>query len=104
MLWAGLVWLVLTGRIGALFDSFLFLLLFICVVPVVGLVAFRWWIARQMVQGECPNCGAGVSGLRGQPFQCISCGQVVKGEGKNDFSWGTDPGSATIDVDAKSVD
>lgn len=104
LLWAGFVWLVLSGNASIIFDSFLFILLFVTVVPVVALFAFRFWVSRQMVEGSCPNCGNAVNGMRGKPFQCMNCGQVVKGEGKNDFSWGTEPSSATIDVDAIDVD
>lgn len=104
LMWGGFIWLVLTGKIGFLFDSFLFLLLLISVTPIVGFLVFRWWIARQVVAGTCPNCGSAVTGLRDQPFQCINCGQVVKGDKKGDFAWGSEPSSATIDIDAKSVD
>jgi hypothetical protein len=104
VLWGALVWLVVTGRAGFLFDSFLFLAIFISVVPVVGLFVFRWWVSSRVTSGTCPNCGADVTGLRGQSFQCMSCGQVVMGDGKGDFSWGSDPSSATIDIDAKTID
>ncbi len=103
VLWGGLIWLVLTGRIGWIFDSFLYLLLFFSVAPIVGVIALRWWLNRQLVQGTCPSCGARVAGLRNQPFQCISCGQMVRGENGGDFSV-NDPASATIDIDAKTVD
>lgn len=103
VLWAGLVWLVLTGRIGVLFDSFLILFAVVSVVPVVAVLAFRWWVNRQLVQGECPSCGTAVTGLRGQPFQCMNCGNVVQGENQGDFSV-NDPSSATIDIDAKEID
>jgi hypothetical protein len=103
-LWAGFVWLVLSGNVSFIFDSFIFILLFVTVVPVVALFGFRWWVASQMVEGLCPNCGNAVNGMRGKSFQCMNCGQVVKGEGKDDFSWGTEPSSATIDVDAVDVE
>lgn len=104
LLWGGLFWLVITGKIGFVFDSFLFLFILLSVTPIVGVLLFRWWIARQVVAGTCPNCGSAVTGLRDQPFQCINCGQVVKGDKKGDFAWGSEPSSATIDIDAKSVD
>lgn len=103
LLWGGLLWLILTGRIGWIFDSVLILLALLSVVPVVGILAFRWWLNRQLVQGVCPSCGAPVTGLRNQPFQCLSCGQVVQGEDMGSFSV-NDPSSATIDIDAKNVD
>lgn len=104
VLWAGFVWLVLSGNASIIFDSFLFILLLVTVVPIVGLFAFRLWATSQMVEGTCPNCGKPVNGMRNKPFQCMSCGQVVKGEKNGDFSWGAEPSSATIDVDVIEVD
>lgn len=103
VLWGGLIWLVITGRIGWIFDSFLYLLLFFSVVPIVGVLVLRWWLNRQLVQGTCPSCGSAVTGLKNQPFQCMNCGQVVRGENRGDFSV-NDPTSATIDIDAKRID
>lgn len=104
MLWAGFVWLVLSGNASIIFDSFLFILLLVTVVPILGLLAFRLWAGSQLVQGTCPNCGSPVSGIRNKPFQCMSCGQVVKGESNGNFTWGGEPSSATIDVDVIDVD
>lgn len=101
VLWAGLIWLVLTGRIGVLFDSFLVLFAVVSIVPVLAIVGFRWWINRQLVKGVCPNCGAQVTGLKNQPFQCMTCGNTVQGE-RGDFSV-KDPSKATIDIDAKEI-
>lgn len=103
VLWGLLLWLLLTGRIGWIFDSFIVLLVIFSVVPIVGVIFLRWWLNRQLVQGVCPSCGAAVTGVRNQPFQCMRCGQVVRGEQTGDFSV-NDPSSATIDIDAKRVD
>lgn len=102
VLWAGLAWLVFTGRIGMLLDSFLVLFAVLTIVPVLAVVGFRWWINRQLVQGTCPSCGAQVTGLRNQAFKCMTCGNTVMGE-RGDFSV-KDPSSATIDIDAKEID
>lgn len=102
VLWGGLVWLIITGRIGVLFDSFLILLVVVSIVPVVAIIVFRWWVGRQLVQGTCPNCGADVTGLRGQPFQCAACGTILQGDGTGSFSV-NDPTSATIDIDATEI-
>lgn len=111
VLWGGLLWLLLTGRAGWLFDSVIFLLFFVSVVPIFGIFVLKWWLNRQVVQGSCPNCGADVAGLRGRPFQCHNCGQVINGEvaqrgqrGKATNFAVNDPATATIDIDAKRVD
>lgn len=103
MLWAGLVWLVITGRIGFIFDSFLVLFAFVTIVPVLAVLGFRWWLSRQLVQGTCPSCGSVVTGLKGQSFPCTVCGNTVQGETTGNFSV-KDPTSATIDIDAKEID
>lgn len=103
VLWGGLVWMVITGRIGFLFDSFLFLFAVVTILPVFAMVAFRWWVGRQVVQGTCPYCGAHVTGLRNQTFQCTNCGNTMQAEDAGNFSV-KDPSSATIDIDAKEVD
>lgn len=102
ILWGGLVWLVVTGRIGVLFDSFLILFAIVTIVPVIALLGFRWWINRQVVRGTCPSCGANVTSLRGQTFQCTSCGSTMQDEDRGNFSV-KDPSSATIDIDAKEI-
>ena len=102
ILWGGLIWLVLTGRIGVLFDSFLILFAIVTIVPVIALLGFRWWINRQVVRGTCPSCGATVTSLRGQTFQCTSWGNTMQDEESGNFSV-KDPSSATIDIDAKEI-
>lgn len=103
VMWGGLVWLVLTGRIGFIFDSFLFLFSFVTVVPVLAVLGFRWWLSRQLVRGECPSCGASITAVKGKSFPCPSCGNTVYGESSGNFSV-KDPTSATIDIDAKQID
>ena len=101
--WGLLVWLVLTGRAGFIFDTVLWAFGLLTVVPVVAVVAFRWWVGRSVIEGTCPNCGAAVTGMKGQPFRCFSCGQVIKAEQGGGFGL-NDPTKATVDVDAKAVD
>lgn len=102
VLWGLLFWLIFTGRIGIIFDSFLILFGVMTIVPVLAILGFRWWINRQLVQGTCPSCGTSVTGLRGQAFKCTVCGRPVQGENTGNFSV-KDPSSATIDIDAKEI-
>lgn len=47
----GLVcYLVLTGKISWIFDSFLIFFSVISILPVVGLLVFRWWVSKNVVQ------------------------------------------------------
>lgn len=102
VVWGILVWLVITGRIGFIFDSFLIIFAVLSVVPVVGLLLFRWWVSSNISEGVCPNCGAAVTGIKAQPFQCMSCGQVIMADRTGSFGL-NDPTQATVDVQAKDV-
>lgn len=103
--WGGLFWLLISGQIGWILQSFFFLLFMCSVVPVLGILVLRFWLNRQLVQGSCPSCGAPVTGLKGRSFQCMSCGTWIQndGGGPDNFSVG-DPSTATIDIDAKRID
>ncbi|KAK4536748.1 hypothetical protein CDCA_CDCA09G2773 [Cyanidium caldarium] len=101
--WALLVWLVVTGRIGFIFDSFLVLFALLSVAPVVGVLAFRWWFANNVKEGACPNCNANVAGIVGRDFPCPSCGQRIEAERSGAFVFREPAGSATINVEAKEV-
>lgn len=102
VLWFGLVWLVLTGRIGFIFDSFLVLFGLFTIAPVLAVLTFRWWLSRKLVEGTCPSCGATVTGIKGQTFPCNVCGNAVQVDGSGSFSV-KDPTSATIDIDATEI-
>ncbi|GLJ34646.1 hypothetical protein SUGI_0696810 [Cryptomeria japonica] len=45
------------GKMGWVFDAIVSLSLFAVLVPVAGVVVFLWFAGREMVQGNCPNCG-----------------------------------------------
>lgn len=101
--WGGLFWLLISGQIGWILQSFLFLLFMFSVVPVLGILVLRFWLNRQLVQGECPSCGAAVTGLKGRSFQCMNCGQMIQNDEFGNFSV-KDPATATIDIHAKRID
>lgn len=71
--------------------------------PVVALVAVRWWVSRSVVEGSCPSCGGRVSGVKGSKFRCLGCGQVIIAEKGGGFGI-NDPARATVDVDAVDVE
>ncbi|XP_057846694.2 uncharacterized protein LOC131056354 [Cryptomeria japonica] len=52
-----LTYLTVTGKMGWVFDAIVSLSLFAVLVPVAGVVVFLWFAGREMVQGNCPNCG-----------------------------------------------
>ncbi|KAH6834809.1 transmembrane protein [Perilla frutescens var. hirtella] len=52
-----LTYLSMTGQLGWLLDAIVSLWLLAVLVPIVGIGAFLWWAGRDIVQGNCPNCG-----------------------------------------------
>lgn len=103
VLWIGLIWLVLTGRIGFIFESFLYIFLILSITPVLAVFAFRWYVGRKLVQVPCPNCGTVVTGIKGKSFPCTACGTMIYDK-QPDTSTYKDPTKATIDIDAKQID
>ncbi|GJD08538.1 hypothetical protein Gasu2_28330 [Galdieria sulphuraria] len=61
----GLVcYLVLSGKISWIFDSFLIFFSVISIIPIIGLLVFRWWVTQNVVQVFCPNCSSPVVGIK----------------------------------------
>ncbi|KZV27224.1 hypothetical protein F511_04677 [Dorcoceras hygrometricum] len=52
-----LTYLSMTGQLGWLLDAIVSLWVSLLLVPIVGIGAFLWWAGRDIVQGNCPNCG-----------------------------------------------
>jgi len=104
VVWAILVWLVFSGRIGVIFDSFLILFALLSIAPVVGALVLRWWIAANVREGTCPNCRFPVTGLVGKEFRCPSCTQRILVEKNGNFVLSEDARSAVINVEAREVD
>ncbi|ABD03227.1 hypothetical protein [Synechococcus sp. JA-2-3B'a(2-13)] len=83
----GLGWLV-TGLVA--------LLLFLLSLPVLVLLAFRWWARRWITTDRCPVCGSESQAIEGSHFFCPNCGEpLFVADGR--FYRQTPPG--TIDVE-----
>ncbi|MBW4488309.1 MAG: hypothetical protein KME12_11025 [Trichocoleus desertorum ATA4-8-CV12] len=95
-----LIWLLGLAGLGWLVKSFLILVGFICLAPVIAFLGFRWWLKRNLVQAQCPVCGTEVAGINQTQIECSSCGEALKVE-KGHLSRLTPPG--TIDVQAIEV-
>lgn len=93
----------LMGSVGFrwLIDSFLILVGFLIVTPVIVYGVLRWWVQRNLVQDACPVCGFGLTGFNGTELNCPSCGEPVK-VANNQFMRFTPPG--TVDVRAVEVE
>ncbi|KAK4529866.1 hypothetical protein CCYA_CCYA02G0723 [Cyanidiococcus yangmingshanensis] len=104
VIWALLVWLVISGRIGVIFDSFLILFAVLSFAPIVGAFALRWWISANVREGTCPNCRFPVTGIVGREFRCPSCSQRILAEKDGRFVFTEDARSAVINIEAREVD
>ncbi|KGF73684.1 hypothetical protein DO97_12690 [Neosynechococcus sphagnicola sy1] len=96
----GILWLLGAVGLGWLVNSVLILLGLIFIAPVLAFFGFRWWLQRNLVQGECPICQFELTGLNRTQFQCPNCQESLKVE-SGQFVRLTPPG--TIDVQAVEV-
>ena len=94
------VWLLGAIGLGWLVKSFFALIGIILLAPVAIFVGVRWWIQRNLVQGQCPVCASPLAGLNKTQMRCPNCNEPIKVEHKH-FSRLTPPG--TIDVQAVEV-
>lgn len=86
--------------LGWVVKSFLILVGFLLLTPVVIFFGLQWWLKRNLVEGNCPVCQYQLTALNQTPFQCSNCGEPLKVE-QGIFSRLTPPG--TIDVTAVEV-
>lgn len=95
-----IAWLLGAIGLGWIVKSFLVLLGLIILTPVVGFVAFQWWLRRNLVEDQCPVCSYQSTGIKGMQLRCPSCGEPLKIENAK-FIRLTPPG--TVDVEAIEV-
>ncbi|KAF5730653.1 hypothetical protein HS088_TW19G00245 [Tripterygium wilfordii] len=82
----GLTYLSVTGQLGWVLDAIVSIWLIAVLIPIVGLGAFLWWAGRDVIQGQCPNCGNDFqvfkSTLNDELQLCPFCTQPFSGEAK----------------------
>lgn len=101
-----IVWLLGSIGLGWLVKSFLILIGFLIITPVVAFLGFRWWLKRNLVVDRCPVCGYESAGINGTQLRCPSCSEPLKVE-KSHFYRLTPPGTVdvqAIDVTVKQLD
>lgn len=102
--WIGLfalIWLLGSVGLGWLVKSVAVLGLLLVLAPIVAFIGLRWWLGRNLVQGNCPNCQAPVAGFKERPTLCTNCGTPLQVTAQG-FQYASAEG--TIDVDAEAVD
>jgi Zn finger protein HypA/HybF involved in hydrogenase expression len=101
--WASLiimVWLLGSVGLGWIIKSALVLFALILLVPVVAFVGLRFWIKRNLIQGDCPVCAQPLTGLTVLATTCPNCGTTLQVT-RQGFQRATADG--TIDVQAVEV-
>ena len=101
--WASIIFIgfILTSfGLGWIFNGLIILVALLFVLPVIAFWGLQWWLRRRLIQDNCPVCNYEFTGFKNTEFNCPSCGEALKIEGKT-FSRMTPPG--TIDVDAVEV-
>ena len=68
--------LIASGALGWLFNG----LLFLSVLPLVVGPLFSWYLENNLMEGNCPECGAPVQVLKGQRGQCMYCGSSMSSD------------------------
>ncbi|HEY9617268.1 MAG TPA: hypothetical protein V6C64_10525 [Microcoleaceae cyanobacterium] len=94
------IWLLVSIGLGWLVKSLFILLALFLITPIVAVIGFRWWLKRNLIQGQCPVCNYEFMSLNKAEFQCPSCGETLKAE-QGKFTRLAPPG--TIDVDVVEV-
>lgn len=94
------IWLLGFVGLGWLVKSFLFLIVFFTLVPIVAFVGLQWWLTRNLIQGSCPVCQENLTAVKRSQMNCPSCGEALM-TGDKSFERLSSPG--TIDVTAVEV-
>ncbi|MGF1576412.1 MAG: hypothetical protein ACFCU9_10820 [Cyanophyceae cyanobacterium] len=66
--WIGLGWVV---------PTLLGLLVFLLSLPLMILLAFRWWVRRRIATDTCPVCEFESQAIEGSRFLCPNCGESL---------------------------
>uniref|UniRef100_B8HJN3 Uncharacterized protein n=1 Tax=Cyanothece sp. (strain PCC 7425 / ATCC 29141) TaxID=395961 RepID=B8HJN3_CYAP4 len=94
------VWFLGVVGLGWLVKSFLVLLGFLMLAPVLMFWGFRWWLKRNLIEDDCPVCQFHFAGLNKTQTQCPNCGELIQIQDRQ-FQRLTPPG--TVDVQAIEV-
>jgi hypothetical protein len=94
------VWLLGTIGLGWLVKSFFILMALLLIAPVLAFLAFRWWLQRNLVEGQCPVCHYEFAGLNRTQTRCPNCSEPLK-INQGHFQRLTPPG--IVDVEAVEV-
>ena len=87
--------------LGWIVNSVFILIGILIALPVIGAIAFQWWISRSLVTSSCPVCEHTSTAAANSQFYCPSCGEPLQIESRK-FVRITPAG--TIDVEVQTVE
>lgn len=107
-------WLLGAIGLGWLVQFSLILVGLVVLVPIVGFFGLKWWLTKNVVVGDCPVCGAELTGMNGTQISCSNCGEPLQ-VGAGTFTRSAQEGSidvmavdvldvTAVDVTSQSVD
>ena len=96
----GVIWLLGAVGLGWLVKSLAVIVVLILLIPVFAFVGLRFWLKRNLVQGNCPVCTTPLTGLKDAVTPCPNCGTVLATTPEG-FQRQTEDG--TIDITAVDV-
>jgi predicted RNA-binding Zn-ribbon protein involved in translation (DUF1610 family) len=95
------IWGLSAIGLGWLVNSIFILVGIFTIAPVIALVAFQWWLKRNLITADCPVCQFRTTTAKGSQFHCPSCGEPLEAKDQQ-FVRFTPPG--TIDVEVQAID
>lgn len=72
------VWLLGAVGLGWLVKSIALLFVLLLAAPVIAFFGFRWWLKRNLIEGDCPVCQAPLTGLNEMQTPCPNCGTPLR--------------------------
>ena len=69
----GAAWLLGAIGLGGIVKSIFALVAFLILVPVITLIVARFWLKRNLVEGNCPVCEQSLTSLKSVKLACPNC-------------------------------
>lgn len=69
----GSAWLLGAIGLGGIVKSIFALVLFLILTPVIVLIVARFWIKKNLVEGNCPVCDQSLTSLKSVKLACPNC-------------------------------
>lgn len=73
----GAAWLLGAIGLSGIVKSIFALVAFLVLAPVVVLLVARFWLKRNLVEGDCPVCDQSLTSLKNVKLTCPSCSTTL---------------------------